>query len=819
MALRQHPESLDAYTKHYLHTEEEWQDLIQYMEHKGIPEASFDHWIWILRGGTADERVERFLSQDTHKPIFLLFYLLDFNFQNQALLGRLIKYSAKWYDGKPAATTDSPYLPGSKRRFLVSNLNMTPSHFTILVRRLVRHCRRLSPYRMPLVADLTATFIRNIQPQEHKPGQALVLQSLVYNKAIQAFSYPAFDRSLFWMPYNWRAQRTLLAVSESMDQHLVVEKESYQAIRNVLLGMKKTPAEADVAVRSSESWPPYRLARDGIEQQRAPEDDYSRVVDAGIMMQEAGDVKVGGDIAIDILAGMAEDGSPTIQQRAGMSKSRRKQYGSKQEIWASAVRATRNAHEAWAIFQQPPEEGLRPHIQVYSEMFEKIVARPADTSFGSLPGDGKETFPFNDANLSEFEKARVQPPSVEELYGRMTADGIKPNDFCLQVLLRSAESVDAGLRYLTDSDLDQTAVARLSPSSTPNYRSVRRIPLPVLSAYIELLCRVQPKRNKNTRNQPIAEHFLRPIRHAVLLAELRLRHIRSEPDNYAQRPWRQILEVLATSEVIISNSDQAHNAVQILSLFTRIFARVKETCGVDMEMVQYFAQAFQLAMRHQLPNILSDLSGDAQRIQNPFAKLFVDRMPSDIMTLEHDLEDDVPSSPQSALQLVLNAHNRIKSTFEQMSGLGSQPDGSATENTLRPSVKYAAPIRAVEIHSYMRALAFVGDFEGMAKLLSWTIHGWDEETLLDVMKVDLKQHQVHLMRTLCAFRAFAEPSLGESVILQLVDSINAQNASGQRTLHWPDEEEVEQYVEWDPNGSSGMLQEVIYLASAYKQQS
>ncbi len=84
-----------------------------------------------------------------------------------------------------------------------------------------------------------------------------------------------------------------------------------------------------------------------------------------------------------------------------------------------------------------------------------------------LPGETtREVFPFHDANLTAFEKARLQPPHPEDLNHRMLHEGIRPVGPCLVQLILNADSIEMGIRYLKDSPFwqDASALADLSPS-------------------------------------------------------------------------------------------------------------------------------------------------------------------------------------------------------------------------------------------------------------------------------------------------------------------------------------------------------------------
>ncbi|KAK5625230.1 hypothetical protein RRF57_000946 [Xylaria bambusicola] len=241
-------------------------------------------------------------------------------------------------------------------------------------------------------------------------------------------------------------------MSDGLRKPLIINKASYQAIRQVLIGLKKSGEERAVALRYTKSWPPYRQDFDGRDTKRSVEDDRSRSVKAGVLMQEAGYPADEFDRALDVLGGTNE-GSPTIQTRSLPPKQWTGKAG-EQNIysrWAMSIRATRNSQEAWGAFNRFAEKsGLAPTLPVYTEMFVKLQAAPLDpeSSGDLLPGDSRETFPVHDANYSQYELARLSPPTVSELYAEMTSRGIRPSGHGLHNLIINARSVEEGLRYL-----------------------------------------------------------------------------------------------------------------------------------------------------------------------------------------------------------------------------------------------------------------------------------------------------------------------------------------------------------------------------------
>ncbi|KAI8248609.1 hypothetical protein K4K53_000700 [Colletotrichum sp. SAR 10_77] len=250
-----------------------------------------------------------------------------------------------------------------------------------------------------LVAEDADERVRGFLSKEHHKPLFVLFYLLSTEKP--------YDRAIC----NWKAITALLSLSSGLPRPLIIERQSYRAIRQILLMLPKTVTERDTASALASSWPPYRILRDGMEEKANAEDYLSRVVKAGMMMQEAGYAKQPVDDVTDILGGRAPDGSPTVQTRANYP--RRIHYD--QAAWAALIRTTRNSQEAWAIFKNPPEANMEPNWQVYWELIVKIAAKPADLDHNNLPGDGREVSPFDDRNLTDFEKARTKTNGLEVL--------------------------------------------------------------------------------------------------------------------------------------------------------------------------------------------------------------------------------------------------------------------------------------------------------------------------------------------------------------------------------------------------------------------
>lgn len=571
---------------------EDWNKRLAMLGHTGITEEHLRHWVWILQGKTADERVERFLSGNTYKPVFLLFIMIDkdHSILDRQLFVSLLDYVVKTHcQPKTRAAGQQP-----RHRSLDPHLNMTPVHFVEMLGRLVRQALRLCPEALGAIAEITTSYLKGIpaviSSSSHDNGFSS--QCLVFNRALETLSRMSYLRPLANIKHNWEAQRHLLAFSTSLKRPLVVNEAGYRAIQSVMVGREKSEAEEKVAIRSAKSWPPYREAWDGMDERRHPEDDLSRAVKAGVLAREAGYPDTELDRALGAVGGAVLGEGPTIQTRsmppkvAGGARAAENVY----RTWAARVRATRNAQEAWAVFRRATEQGIRPSAAVYAEMFAKLMAGEVADPVSAVPGSSKENMPvYQPGNLSEFEKWRLQPPTVAELYDDMLRSGVKPVGRVLRLLIADAGSDAEVLRYLDDSPYREFAATVRSrdaacPPAQAEFFEVeavyRSVPRTVFGAYIAFLCKMQRKAYVAASSPDHAPHHRVDngcLQRALAVVSVRLRPETAEGRTY-KPPWYDILRTLVLAR---THGALVTVARRQLGLFLDVFKWVRTHTGMD----------------------------------------------------------------------------------------------------------------------------------------------------------------------------------------------------------------------------------------------
>ncbi|KAI1124617.1 hypothetical protein F5Y10DRAFT_249075 [Nemania abortiva] len=749
-------------------TSAEWTDALNSLAARGWSKDQLDQWVWIVSGENGDVRVQRLVSIDDPKPIFLLLLLLrrDEVFRKPESLSLLIRHASKHHVA--SALLSSSQVPLDRTNIL------SVSQFLTLVRRLIYHAQRIhSPY-LVTIARLIADYIESIPIDPHHKHHRTDYhdQCVVYNASLRYLYEPSPNQPLANMEFSWRAQKALLAMSDSLKRPLVINKASYQAIRQVLVGLKKSSQERAVALRYAKSWPPYRQDFDRRDTWRTIEDDRSRSVKAGVLAKEAGYLEDDYDRALDALGGVS-DGSPTIQTRSLPPK---QWADEKEELniysnWAMNVRATRNAQEAWRAFNKFAEKtGLAPNFQVYNEMFVKLQAVPVDPDSGLdlLPGESRETFPVHDANYSQYELARLSPPTVPELYTEMINRGIKPGGHGLHSLISHARSIEEGLRYLEDSGIPSETVRSIAVFKQPSYSTLQKIPLLCFRSYIQLLCRLQPNRRGIEK---LFSDELQPIRHAIKLVSIRFTPLTTEGATF-RPPWYLILRALSRAHIAIKNGPAVENDLEALALFMETFRSARDCIGVDAELFILLCRVIQKAARSRLMSLPERARAQAALI--PDSQGVISLMTSVFSQLTTPIAEDTPSP--------------------------------------WPISQFQFPLGPPHLHAYMLALGFLEARDEMVNLVFWMLDNY-EHVDQQVNRLTTRG-QAAIAKTLCAFYAFAVPALGEDVQQALADRMD-RLITDEGNWRWPTSQEVEDYVHAGTRRGSEDLHRII-MARSYQ---
>ncbi|KAI0886826.1 uncharacterized protein GGS22DRAFT_158794 [Annulohypoxylon maeteangense] len=752
----------------------DWADRFRILKSRGWTKEHIDHWIWILSGEDGDVRVARLVStkKSIPTPIFLVSILSRSDariYKAETLLSLMTFASTRHFRSDLKFSGETLALRNPK-------MVMTTSQFLLFLRRLGKHVRRIWPRSIVTLARFTAKYIEGMPSSAN--ARSYHEKCSIFNTALQLFKRPAVIQPIVNMEYNWRAQKFLLAMSDNLEKPFIINKASYRAVREVMIGLKKSKTERAVALRYTKSWPPYRQDFDGLDAKRTAEDDYSRSVRAGVLMKEAGYPDDDYDKALDALGGMGAD-SPTIQTRGVLPRILK----GEEEVenfsvrWAASIRATRNTQEAWKVFNEfRTQTGESPTAQVYGEMFIKLHAPLVQQESTVLPGDAREVFPVHNANYTEYELARLSPPSVSELYDRMINEGVKPEGQCLLTLITNANSLEEASRYLHDNGLDPIGIGALALFKEAPSDVLRRIPLLIFCSYIQLLCKLQPHRHGKEK-VPLEDLYL--VRHAINLCNLRLVPNTTEGSTFGT-PWSIILRALARPRLCVMNGTQVDNDIQALSISMNVIQHVQVRTGVNAEMFLYLCRAAQKAATSRLGSHKTLLGGTGKG------------------------EDSSIFLPETISQSLKTLFSRLTKPIDT---------GNSIFRDFEVPI-FAHNIEPAHLHTYMRTLAFLGDTKAMNELLGWMLRNKvyvDEEA----ERIGIRG-QALVVKTLCAFQAFAGPLLTNDEEADIISHIeDTESIAG--SWRWPTPEDVNNYVQSDRRGHSQQLQQKImsrrFLAS------
>ncbi|KAL7951519.1 hypothetical protein V8C42DRAFT_304312 [Trichoderma barbatum] len=771
-----HNELLDL-----LPSSQEWERSLDIARRNGHSHDDLAYYLYILEGKTDDVRCERFLERDSHKPSFILHFLLrpSSNFSRLETLSRLIGYCHSSFLKVMRDESNRSSVQTKRSMWAYGSTS-----FNFVMSLLAHHCIRLDARHTVKLGEMAVQYIETLAESSLPQEEIYQAQCSVFNHGLRLFGSDSRIRPIQQASPNsffWEAQRILLAVSSRLKRQLLVDAEGFRAIRKVLAGMSKNQVEIHSSVRHAPTWPPYLRPGDGMDEEMDPEDSWSRSVRAGVLMQEAGFAKDEHDDAVDILQGMFPDGTPTIQQRVSLA--RRRKLG----LWEASIRATRNAQEAWERFQNPPKTGLELGIAEYTAMFEKLMMREADEHTRALPGDRALSFPTpQEANLTEFERARIRPPSTSQLYKKMLLDGIRPNGRCLAILVANTESMEMARKYL--HDFDATGALYRLMSQEMDVQALKKVPINLISAYVQVMTRQEGKRAR--------KYMIR----AIELAEQRL-----GPD---QTQWSDFIW-----GTILKDLSQHHHGLRIvvyqqLKLSLHVMQKLDGPCGISLPAFIQFNKTIRKIAKRELGQLSAEMESSTSTAENHALWALYDKESRHRDAMQWDTFDNRPGA-LGVFRLFRSSALRMNELFDKLVSHERESQrllGTTKVTPLDEMMWRRDPARGEHAYEYMITLAYLGEFQQMAKLLRWLIKMWGQPDVVHALsEVDEPPSYADFVKTLCAFRLLAEPMLERGVVESLQEAIGAAGLN----WSWPDEEAVEAYAQMQEDESIHVLARVL----------
>ncbi|KAF2714143.1 hypothetical protein K504DRAFT_462576 [Pleomassaria siparia CBS 279.74] len=720
------------------------------MEAKGYSQSGMERWASSLMTGSSLTAAEIFQPGSTMPPFFLVLLFLRRKRMNTFALGivfrhvelRLQKEHVSWSDLK------------------------------ILVIRMTRHARTIWPESIPWIASVfTSEAFKIVNSADSNGGlSANMLSDVTHfcNIFLSLLSLPASLHPILSSHGQQTAQFQVLQFMASCTPAVIVTRNGFRAVVRNQLAHEKTPDEREWAKLKGESWPPWRKNRTAMDEEKGYEFGTSRASRILHRMYEAGYGDRSWERLAALYAGWDTDLSPTIQTRTSLpylSTQYRSMARLHNGLWAGRVQATRTRREAWACFLAYEASGTPARQEVYSAMFEKLHysemqrEEPDLTRTDSmlLPGDGKEVVPEPESSL-HLVYLNETIPSFEQLYWRMVAKGLRPTHRLLAFLLKATPSYDMGMSLLESAKTDfgggiQCLLEGTYADAAPGVN----IPGYIVAAFIEFLCRFgRFSRILSTVAPGLSpdEHLSRinSDRHYLLeYAQALLFHFQP----YYRPAWTVYLrKVVSTSGGRERETNTSTVSLQYKIVCNLVEAMEKRELDLDDEQLQLVCWSISRTAKYALQGNLA--TDDAQHVLSSGAHR--------VRSIFHNL---------------VNANLDINNTAA---------DSSKISRLVPPHIPPAGVL-----HTYVRTLGILRDFEGLYSFATWAARHHAE-----VMARSNAQNSgpQALFRTIIALRAGLQGLLSEGRERASSDLVELTKMEIERVegWGWPSDAEVEKYV-------------------------
>lgn len=728
-------------------------------EKRNCPEADLALYAYILAPNTDYERCMRLLAFRRSVPPHLLLFILRpaSTLRDVAALKQLI-------DLHRANNKDenAHYMP-----------SLSPTDYFKSLSLLAKHLVRTEPRLLTNLADAATSYIKHFVETSNL-DKSYVACCRLFNNTLQIFQPKAYlldKRVPVANAYFWECQRMLLTLSDTFERPLLISGAGFRAIRNTLAGMPKNETEKHSALLHAPSWPPYLTPGDGMDEITDPESNWSRAVEAGMLMQEAGYAKSDADDSLDILQGFAPDGTPTIQQRTASGEFR------PISKWEASIRATRDAYEAWGRFNDPPTKGMAPGINEYAAMFEKLTLQEATATSKLLPGDKARNFPpYRAANLTDIEWAKARPPSVSALYEQMRLDNIIPSGHCLFILVSNAADLDTAHKYLEDAAELDADISSLT-SRTINPEALRSVSMGLFLAYIGILSRRDGASGWQS------------LHRAIALAEARLRDGRSR---WASHAWGAILKGCSRHHSLLrmSQPDQ-------INLIIAIVKRIDRGHSFNVANFAVLNKCLRKIIQYDLPVLHEQVSGNETTTETasktPLRALYDASFAAQSKgRVAEEKKQDMPLAPGSLKSLV----DFVKTEFATLQGREAAYQKAAYHGHISAVDRMLSRndvVKSEHALEYMMAMAYAGEFQEMKRLLLFLIEEWGQPDVVESLRVlnDELPGSADFSEVMCVFRLLGERMAGGAEVAEEMQDAIVESGL---PWTWPDEAAIQTFL-------------------------
>ncbi|KAF2266194.1 hypothetical protein CC78DRAFT_615270 [Lojkania enalia] len=743
----------------------EWQltdQELKFLQNRGFLQDSVEQWAACILDTKPQTAANIFRPGKSFPPLFLLLLFLRRRYLDAYTLGIILRHVNLRTQVEP----------------------LTWTGLKILSVRLTRHARRVWPESIPWVASMFTNEVTKLIDDGAGDSGVLAIKDsdLTHfcNSLLSILALPASLHPFLSSAHQEMAQFEVLKFMANHSPALIVTQQGFRSVARVQLARPKSLQEREWAKLKGPSWPPWKEDRTAMDEGKGREFGMSKASQILQRMYEGGYVGGKWEQIIEMYAGWDTDWSPTIQTRSlvlDMSTDDHNHKRLEYLLWAARVRTTRSRREAWACFLEYEGSGTPARKEVYQAMFEKLLhfefeeskLAPPDKLSDShgpviteqFPGDMKEVWPDPKTPL-HLVYLKEPIPSFEQLYRRMREKGIKPNMRLLALLIGRCPDFTVGLEVLVSvkSDLGGGLEALLEGSFTDS--SVRELPPYFVASFLRFLCRFG-RYSHQPSEDPIAvepsEHHERFVndRHYLLeCAYALLVHLRP-----SYRPvWTAYMEALLFQRWGrgMTKAEQGLKSAKQYRIMCNLLDKMQK------EQLELDDEQFQL--------VCTSLGYVAQNAYQGHLH------PPDV-------------------RHVLTESRYIRKLFHDLVSANLDPkDDPSVEN--KHSVPPHIPGPTV-LHTYVRALAILHDYEGLYSFATWA---HTHHTKITARVNQQRSGPRAWRRTLIALRAgitgrlHPRPKLDlgqKKVEEDLVQLVKAQIEGIEEWGGWPSSNEVNMY--------------------------
>lgn len=737
-----------------------------YLHDHGYTHLDVSEWANSLRTSSSKKAAFIFQRENTAPPLFMLNLFLRRRTIRASSLGVAMRHL--------------------ERRAETAEIGW--SQLKLFMIRLLRHARQVWPESIPWIAAFFTRRAPQLQADQEDSTKISpnTLSDITHfcNTLLSLLSLPTSQHPIMYAVQQEKAQFNMLRYMANCSPAITVSRVGFRALARNQLAHPKTPQEKDWAELKGSSWPPWKVARTAMDEDKDYKYGVSRASQVLHRMFEAGHPRRTWEDVAQIYAGWDIDISPTIQTRTSLPMFS-SQYGGGNHgdekslqpiLWAGRIRATRTRREAWAAFlSHEGNEGIA-HDQVYLAMFEKLfypeAKRATQHDYSSnfnndseveqmasdlVPGDMKEVLPDPGSPLHHI--YLTEPvPSYKGLFLRMFSKQVHPSGRLLAFILETVPEFELGISALQLAKNDYNgAIDQLVNCQHVKDTSMGTLPEHLFTIFLRFLCRFGHYTGRAATTatfrspQEHSDHFHGGSTYLFEYAHALLKFYRPRYRN----AWNVFAHKLLPSKKshIESHPPRYKTLCDIIDLMDEV------DLDVDDEMFKILCTVTAYAVQ--------------------------------------TAESTSPGSQQRPLVLETGAI-RLRTTFNDMVGTSAETLEPSPQSNHHRNVPAHIPGPA-ELHAYVRALGALRDYEGLYSFATWLAK--HRENVTARAKTQRSGSRL-LFRTLVAIRVAVEGPDGEcGAPEEVAQLIRAQVESVEEWGGWPDREHVDSYKKGAPKSA------------------